>query len=437
METTGKRIYFNNLDILRFMAAYMVVLLHAFYGWKTHFKGIKALNGFAADSQALIERVFANFSIGVDVFFLISGFLLTYLLLAEREKNGKVDVLRFYIRRAFRIWPLYFFMLLLGPLLTYFFKEQEPGYLYHFFFAGNFDLIKNGTKSIATDHLWSICIEEHYYLICPLLIGFVPLKRLPETMLFICFLSFIFRANVSLQNPDVSNIIYLHTLSRIDVLAIGSLFGYLFYNKKLVFNHSLPTRLMIYATFLVLFVNVNYGQDDNFFYATFKKYVFVFALAYWMGNFLFHPKALFAVKKTNIFHSLGKVTYGLYMFNPVVIYLILKAFSAYQTESFLFFVALFHVLLAGICFLSYRFFEMPFLKLKEKYAVIKSGGLGATEPEAVEVPAAVEEPTPVEEPPTVALSAQTEPVLEVTSLEVDSLEPEVVPEPVLIPKSKG
>lgn len=383
METTGKRIYFNNLDILRFLAAYMVVLLHAFYGWKTHFNGVKVLNGLAADSIALIERVFENFTIGVDIFFLISGFLLTYLLLAEREKTGKVDVLRFYIRRSFRIWPLYFLMVLIGPVVTYFFKEQEPGYLYHFFFAGNFDLLKNGTKSIATDHLWSICIEEHYYLICPLLIGFVPLRRLPETMLFICFLSFIFRAYVSLNYPDVSNIIYAHTLSRIDVLAIGSLFGYLFYFKKLTFNHSLATRLIFYASFLILFVNVHYTQADNFFYATVKKYVFVFALAYWMGNFLFHPKALLAIKKKNLFHSFGKVTYGLYMFNPVIIYLILKAFSAYQTENFLLYIIAFHALLAGICFLSYRYFEMPFLRLKEKYAVVKSGGV--VSPESIQV----------------------------------------------------
>jgi len=387
MEATGKRIYFNNLDILRFLAAYMIVLLHAFFGWKSHFKGIKALTGLAPDTVAVIERVLENFTIGVDIFFLISGFLLTYLLLVEREKTGKVNVLRFYIRRAFRIWPLYFLMLVLGPLMTFFFKEQEPDYLYHFFFAGNFDLIKNGTKSIATDHLWSICIEEHYYLICPLLIGFVPLKRLPETMIFICFLCFLFRAKVSLDNPNVGNIIYVHTLSRIDVLALGSLFGYLFYYKKLVFNHPLSIRLMVYACFFLLFLNVNYNQADNFFYATIKKYLFVGAVAYWMGNFLFHPNSILAVKKTTIFHSFGKVTYGLYMFNPVIIYLILKIFSAYQMESFLVYILLFHAALALVCFLSYRFFEMPFLALKEKYAVVKSGGVVAPEESVPEVAA--------------------------------------------------
>src|ERR1044071_1597371 len=166
MATTdsSQRIYFKNLDILRFLAAYMVVLLHSFFGWDSHFGKTKWLSGMGQETVTLVKRIFENFTMGVDIFFLISGFLLTYLLLAEYQKNGKVDVMKFYIRRAFRIWPLYFLMLLIGPLLTYFFGEQAPGYAYQFFFLGNFDLMYNGTKSIATDHLWSICIEEHYYV---------------------------------------------------------------------------------------------------------------------------------------------------------------------------------------------------------------------------------------------------------------------------------
>lgn len=353
----------------------MVVILHAYFGWKTHFNGVKELRTIGSKGIELLERVISNFTIGVDIFFLISGFLLTYLLLAEREKIGKVDVLRFYIRRAFRIWPLYFLLLLIGPVLTYFFKEQEPGYLYHFFFVGNFDLIENGTKSIATDHLWSICIEEHYYLICPLVIGFVPIKRIPEVLLFICFVCLLFRAKISLENPNVGNTIYVHTFSRMDVLALGSLFGYLFYFNRLSFNHPLSVRLMVYASFILLFLYVDYSQADSFFYATAKKYFFVGAMAYWMGNFLFHKEAVFAVKGKGIFHAFGKVTYGLYMFNPVVIYLILKGFSKFEIQNIYLFFFLFHIGLAAICYLSYRFFELPFLALKEKYAVVRSGGV--------------------------------------------------------------
>src|ERR1700739_3380228 len=161
ISTDTQRIYFKNFDILRFIAAYMIVLLHCFFGWKAFF-GHPSFITNAISPQLLTksELIVNNFSFGVDVFFIISGFLITYLLLSENEKAGKVDVIKFYFRRAFRIWPLYFLLILIAPLLTYFFYEQSPEYLYQFFFAGNFDVIRQGTKSVATDHLWSICIEE-------------------------------------------------------------------------------------------------------------------------------------------------------------------------------------------------------------------------------------------------------------------------------------
>src|SRR6478736_6061720 len=96
-DSSTQRIYFKNLDILRFIAAYMVVLLHSFFGWRSHFGSTAALSSFSESSVRMVERVFENFTMGVDVFFMISGFLLTYLLLAEHQKNGKVDVMKFYI----------------------------------------------------------------------------------------------------------------------------------------------------------------------------------------------------------------------------------------------------------------------------------------------------------------------------------------------------
>src|SRR5437868_1524731 len=102
MSTTdnSQRIYFRNLDILRFMAAYMIVLLHCFFGWRTKFGHPPSFNS-ADVAEDKLATIFHNFAFGVDIFFLISGFLITYLLLSEHEKTGKVDVAKFYIRRAF------------------------------------------------------------------------------------------------------------------------------------------------------------------------------------------------------------------------------------------------------------------------------------------------------------------------------------------------
>jgi len=376
MENPDKsqRIYFQNLDILRFLAAYMIVILHVFFGWKAKF-GHPAFitSSLSPISLEKLEINFHNFSFGVDIFFIISGFLITYLLLSENEKTGKVDVLKFYIRRALRIWPLYFLMILIAPLLSYFFFEQSPGYLSQFFFLGNFDIISQGMKSVATNHLWSICIEEHFYLFCPLLIAFIPVKKLPQILLSIIFICILFRAYISTLHENYGMTIYVHTLSRIDILALGSLFGYLFYHKKLKFNDSLPVRLIIYSIFIFTFFNVDYNECGSFFTTTMKKYFFVIGVAYWAGNFLFNPDAKFAATKPNILHRFGKVSYGIYMFNPVIVFLILQLFDKFSLHNYLLYFILVNILLAITTALSYRFIELPFLALKEKYAVIKSG----------------------------------------------------------------
>jgi peptidoglycan/LPS O-acetylase OafA/YrhL len=393
---TSQKTYFQNMDILRFIAAYMIVVLHSFFGWKRYFGNPEFINTHTSPGAFnKIENIIHNFTIGVDVFFIISGFLITFLLLSEYEKNGKVDVMKFYIRRAFRIWPLYFLMILVAPLLTYFLMEQSPGYLLHFLFAGNFDIINQGTKSVATDHLWSICIEEHFYLICPLLIAFIPVKKLPRALLTIILISILFRAYAASYIPNYGSVLYLHTLSRIDILALGSLFGYLFHQKKLEFNHSLPVRLIIYTIFILLLINVDYNECGTFFAATMKKYVFVLIAAYWMGNFLFNPDAILSVKNFNLLHLCGKVSYGIYMFNPVIIYLFLELYKKYNYTNFPLFILLVNVSLVVVTALSYRFFELPFLNLKEKYAVIKT--IGTTKDTTISEPAIVAIPDIVEE----------------------------------------
>jgi peptidoglycan/LPS O-acetylase OafA/YrhL len=374
-NTNTQRIYFGNLDMLRFFAAYLIVLLHCFFGWRAKFGHPAFISSLSPKWLDKLELTVHNFSFGVDIFFLISGFLITYLLLSEKKKNGKVDVVKFYIRRALRIWPLYFFMILLAPLLSYFYMEDSPTYSWQFFFAGNFDLITNGTKSIATNHLWSICIEEHFYLFCPLLIGFLPLKRLPQSLLLIMFICILFRSFCLGWTTDYGMASYVHTLSRIDILALGSLFGYLFFHKKLKFDHPPLTRLIIYAILLLVFFNISFNESGSFVMDSLKKYMFSLPMAYWMGNFLFNPRPLLPFKKFEIFNLFGKVSYGIYMFNPVIIFLVMNFFQKYAFQNYFMFLVAVHVVLAITTYVSYRFFELPFLSLKEEYAVIKSGAL--------------------------------------------------------------
>jgi peptidoglycan/LPS O-acetylase OafA/YrhL len=361
--------------MLRFIAAYLIVLLHCFFGWRAKFGHPSFISGLSSGWFDKLELIMHNCSFGVDIFFIISGFLITYLLLSERKKNGRVDIAKFYIRRALRIWPLYFFMILLAPVLSYLYMEDAPTYLYQFFFAGNFDLITNGTKSIATNHLWSICIEEHFYLFCPLLIGLLPHKRIPQTLLAIIFICMVFRSFFLYYTSDYGMASYVHTLSRIDILALGSLFGYLVFHKKIAFNHSPFVRLIVYAIFLLVFFNIDFNESGSFIHDMAKKYLFALPMAYWIGNFLFNQKPILKIKKPEIFNLFGKVSYGIYMFNPVLIFLIMNFFEKFGIRNYFLFLISVHAALAITTYLSYRFLELPFLAMKEKYAVIKSGAV--------------------------------------------------------------
>jgi peptidoglycan/LPS O-acetylase OafA/YrhL len=130
---------------------------------------------------------------------------------------------------------------------------------------------------------------------------------------------------------------------------------------------------MVYAIFIFSFLNIDYAECGTLFTATLKKYFFVLVAAFAMGNFIFHQRSLFKVRRPNFLHHLGKASYGIYMFNPVIVFLALKFFSADTTNNYAIYFVAVNIAVLSLSLLSYHFFEMPFLALKEKYAVIKSG----------------------------------------------------------------
>ena len=97
-----KKIYFENLDGLRFFCFFSVFLYHSFH---TENEIIKSSPIY----KFVTEEIFKNGNLGVNFFFVLSGFLITYLLIAEKKLNGQIDLKKFWIRRILRIWPLFYF----------------------------------------------------------------------------------------------------------------------------------------------------------------------------------------------------------------------------------------------------------------------------------------------------------------------------------------
>lgn len=178
-----KTLYFENLDGLRFLSFLSVFFYHSFYTGSEAIKASPVYHFVKTD-------VFGNGNLGVNFFFVLSGFLITYLLLEEKKTNGQISLGRFWMRRILRIWPLFFLMVLFGfvafPLIKQAFGQApaETAHLVSYLtFTNNFDFIANGPPdSSVLGVLWSVAIEEQFYLLWPLVIFAVPVKKTVDSV---------------------------------------------------------------------------------------------------------------------------------------------------------------------------------------------------------------------------------------------------------------
>jgi peptidoglycan/LPS O-acetylase OafA/YrhL len=371
-------VYFQNLDVLRFIAAFMVVIAHGYEAIKGNFGLPKSLQGeFPNQSSTFwfyIENAIGNFGFGVDIFFLISGFLITYLLIKEKEVAGRISLKDFYIRRTLRIWPLYYFIIILGPLLVKWTgSTPEPNYLAQIFFVGNFNIIQTQQWVFPFAHYWSICVEEHFYLLWPFLVAFIPNKKLPAVFCTVIFTSILWRFYMSMNNHYNYYHFYLHTLSRLDVLAIGALLGYAHSQKPFEVNIPGYIRILIYLLIVLLFLTDHINSYNGVFNSTLKKYFYVTLTGLAIGSFLFGKNNVLAPEKRNIFHYFGKVSYGIYMYHNVLINIVLiKIMWPIHSINQGLFILIYVPLCLIIPVISYELMEKPFLKLKKRFEIIRT-----------------------------------------------------------------
>lgn len=158
------RFYRPELDALRFFAFLLTFFWHRM-----------AHTGTDPTNDMWAWRLGTVGAFGLPVFFLLSAFLITELLLRERDMRGTVDVRAFYIRRILRIWPLYFATLIFLVVLDFFLPgvgtRDLLAWIAFSLFAGNWYVTINGWIAAPIDPLWSISVEEQFYLIAPVVIA--------------------------------------------------------------------------------------------------------------------------------------------------------------------------------------------------------------------------------------------------------------------------
>lgn len=376
--STIQKVHFFNLDVLRFFAAFMVVVFHGhlcYSGWfgPPHFMASaddpKSLSLFGK----YFERLILNMDMGVDLFFLISGFLITYLLVMEKESTGRIGIRNFYIRRALRIWPLYYLLLALGPFIVHISQEPEPNYWWTIFFANNFFTIHNASGQFPFVHYWSVCIEEHYYLFWPLLIAFLPNKWLPNLFIVIIAGSIIFRAVAFLYFEHWFLHISYNTLSKMDVLCIGSWVGFLHARSPIKIRLNRIIRFIVYSLFLFLLCTEDARLMNSLFEVCFKKYIFIGGFFFLFLNFMFNEDSVLAFRKKNFLHYLGKISYGIYMYHNLLFAFIVKRLMyGFGYSNFYLFIGIYFAMVLLLSVLSYELLERHFLKFKDRFAIIKT-----------------------------------------------------------------
>lgn len=373
-----KKIYFENLDSLRFLCFLSVFFYHSFY---TASVSIKESEPY----QILTRDIFGNGSIGVNFFFVLSGFLITYLLIEEKKMNTNVSVPKFWLRRMLRIWPLFYGCVFFGFVIFPELKgllgqasQETANPIYYLTFTNNFDLINSGLPDSAVlAVLWSIAIEEQFYLVWPIIIYFTPIKRLWVVFVAIIATSLAFRY----FNTDYVNYEH-HTFSCMSDLVVGALGAWLITQydgvKCFIQNLNIASIIFIYLGFISLYFFKDELVQTFPFLMVSERLILSIFIIFIILEQTFAIKSIFKFGRLKLFTRLGKISYGLYSLHFIGIYIALAITSHFGINKSLWQVVLFDTSIAlifsiAIASLSYKYFEKPFLKLKNKFAFIIQG----------------------------------------------------------------
>lgn len=370
-----KKIYFENLDSLRFLCFVVIFFYHSFH---TEFEYIKDSNLY----YFITRTIFGNGNIGVNFFFVLSGFLITYLLIAEKKMNGQISIKKFWMRRILRIWPLFFICVFFGfyafPLVKNFFGEpavETASIGYYLTFTNNFNVIQNGlpdTSSLGV--LWSIAVEEQFYLLWPIILFITPIRKLWIPFAIIILSSLWFRAYF--DDPMMNE---YHTLSCIGDMAIGALGAWMIREfsefKKWFQNMNKATIAIIYTLFILIFF-----LRDEFLFSSYEirvieRLILAVLIILIILEQNYAVNSFFKLGKIRLFSSLGVISYGMYCLHFIAILIALTLTRILHLNTSIWQVLLLETIAAfGITVLisklSYRILERPFLKLKEKFAFI-------------------------------------------------------------------
>ncbi len=383
----AKRFYLPELDVLRFFAFFAVFVSH-----------VAPHGPVFYESGGALGRLAASGAFGVDLFFTLSGYLLTSLLLREREQSGDINLRAFYARRTLRIWPLYYFSLVLAFLLTripasiiaappFLGNLFVPIHLKSYFFMSiflfnfNFDNCLGTNPTLFMAHLWSISVEEQFYLFWPWFARYVPRRRIVAIPIVMIAVAVIARA-ISL--PLKFNVpVWNNTFTRLDPIAVGILIALA---PRLNPRPALRLVLVLAGFAAWQFAAYYCGLIGQL--STLKISMGYPAVALGSGAFLLATLGTKSLRSGSALVRcliyLGKISYGLYVYQQIALFAarlllfrgvldgMLVAAGLPPWSAFPVYLILAFGLNVALAAVSYRWLEAPFLRLKERFTRVPS-----------------------------------------------------------------
>jgi peptidoglycan/LPS O-acetylase OafA/YrhL len=373
---TKQSFYHPELDVLRFVAFLAVFMHHAL----PRDASVYVNSGLSpAATQWLLTAKEAG-AFGLDLFFALSSYLITELLLREQAQRGTFSVSAFYVRRALRIWPLYFTFLALTVFVVPTLIPGDrfgPMYIVSFaLFFGNWVCATSGLPFSVASPLWSISVEEQFYIGWPLLLRFFGVNRLKQlafAMLLLAVLTRVGLAVYGVEHPGV----WCNTIARLDPIALGAILAFVLNGRAPQISNALRIALCVSA-FAGWWLIARYLKQDGI--TSVATYALSgFASVVMLAAVLRPDARLLRFPPFSWLVYLGRISYGLYVFHLFALALMAQVsvlpllriplnFELRLVSAFLLTVALATV--------SYKLLEQPFLRLKDRFRPGKSFGRG-------------------------------------------------------------
>jgi peptidoglycan/LPS O-acetylase OafA/YrhL len=384
-----RRFYVPQLDGLRFVA-FLFVFIH-------HGPALGELLPPGSTVRHCLDFLKTKGWFGVDLFLVLSAFLITSLLLLEYERHGGISLRGFYMRRILRIWPLYYLMIVIGffllPWLSLFaFPLHSPQHALlmkqHFLpfctLFGNYSSGKYGYPTATPImHMWTVTLEEQFYVAWPLLFSLMlRLRRAWLWSLLLTLLAGTILLRLRLAGGAVPHpYIWTNTLTRLDPLVVGIAIAVWRFAHPARPGWLVPAIKLVLGSLLVIAISwapAPETQSRNVawqFFATAAGFGLILDATLGRGRNL-----LSWLLSLRPLVWLGKLTYGLYVYhvlglllgNEIVVFLEGRRIITSKAAHELAYAGFSLLVTIGFAAESYRLFESFFLRLKDRWSRIKS-----------------------------------------------------------------